>query len=247
MNDYEKLSKLYSEADTLIKNNKAYSSHELQSWRNNSLIFLSNKYGKDSIEYKSFASIKFKYFQGSTYENLMHCQEDIKTGKGIFENLLEDMKDVSNISKTFSNDKVFIVHGHDDNLKNSVARLLEQQGIEAIILHEQVNTGKTIIQKVEHYGNSVGAAIILFTPDDKGKAISENEYKKRARQNVVFEAGYFIGYLGRDRIIPLLSDSGIELPGDLSGVVYTSDMWQFKIMQELKAMGFNVDMNKIIV
>lgn len=247
MNDYEKLSKLYSEADTLIKNNKVYSSHELQSWRNNSLIFLSNKYGKDSIEYKSFASIKFKRSCYSSHENLIYCQEDIKTAQGIFENLLEDMKDISNISKTFSNDKIFIVHGHDDNLKNSVARLLEQQGIEAIILHEQANAGKTIIEKVEHYGNSVGAAIILFTPDDKGKAISEKEYKNRARQNVVFEAGYFIGYLGRDRIIPLISDSGIELPGDLSGVVYTSDMWQFKIMQELKAMGFNVDMNKIII
>lgn len=247
MSDFEKLHELCSEADALIENNKAHSSYEFQSWHKKCLIFLSNKYGKDSMELKSFWDIKFNNINYSEYNNLVKCHDGIKTAKGIFESLLKDMNDISAANKSFSNNEVFIVHGHDDNLKNSVARLLEQQNIKPIILHEQDNIGDTIIEKVQHYGNSVGAAIILFTPDDLGKERTESKYKTRARQNVIFEAGYFLGCLGRDRIIPIVTDKNIELPGDLNGIVYISDMWQFKVTKELKAMGFDIDMNKIVM
>ena len=128
-----------------------------------------------------------------------------------------------------------------------VARLLEKQGIEAIVLHEQVNAGMTIMEKIESYGNTVNAAIILFTPDDDGKAKKEEVLKSRARQNVVFEAGYFAGLLGRNRTILIISDDNIELPGDLSGIVYNKEFWQFKVIQELKKIGFDVDANKLMI
>ena len=169
----------------------------------------------------------------------------------MFENYLEDMesdttKDTDSIKDEEFN-KVFIVHGHDTNLKLEVARLLENQGIEAIVLHEQVNAGMTIMEKIESYGNTVNAAIILFTPDDDGKAKKEEVLKSRARQNVVFEAGYFAGLLGRNRTILIISDDNIELPGDLSGIVYNKEFWQFKVIQELKKIGFDVDANKLMI
>ena len=173
------------------------------------------------------------------------CASGLTEAKGMLAEFLEEWEDDSMKDKPFNKKHAFIVHGHDDQMKIQVARLLEQQGIEAIILHEQPNAGKTIIEKIEHYSD-VGAAVILFTPDDTGKANKQTDYKPRARQNVVFEAGYFMGYLGRDKIIPVVTDSSIELPSDLQGVVYTSsDMWQFKVIQELKAIGFDVDMNKV--
>ena len=63
--------------------------------------------------------------------------------------------------------KVFIVHGHDDAAKEAVARFVEKIGFEAIILHEQASSGKTIIEKIEEYTN-VGFGIVLYTPCDVG-------------------------------------------------------------------------------
>ena len=140
--------------------------------------------------------------------------------------------------------KVFIVHGHDNALKQEVARMVEKQGLEAIILSEQANRGKTIIEKFEEHSD-VGAAICLFTGDDYGKAKDATSENLRARQNVVFEAGYFMGKLGRGNVI-LIASPDIEIPSDLQGVVYTNkDMWQTDVLRELKAIGYNVDFNKL--
>lgn len=252
MSDYEKLQRLYSEIDELLNKKVTSFSSEFKIWHGNCQRLLVNHFGDYSIEVKNFEKIKFSCALINNEQQMIWCHKGLETAKGIFESLLEDMKEESEITisssgKKFQKDKVFIVHGHDENLKIRLARLIEQQGIEPIILHEQDNLGKTIIEKIEHYGKSVGAAIVLFTPDDTGKSNKETEYRNRARQNVIFEAGYFLGYLGRDRIIPLVSDINIELPGDLQGVVYAGEMWQFKVIQELKAMGFDVDMNKIVI
>jgi len=49
--------------------------------------------------------------------------------------------------------KVFVVHGHDEGARESVARFLERLGLEAIILHEQATGGRTIVEKLEHYAD----------------------------------------------------------------------------------------------
>lgn len=140
--------------------------------------------------------------------------------------------------------KVFIVHGHDEELKESVARIIEKQGIKAIILSEQANKGRTIIEKFEDYSD-VGGAICLFTADDYGRAKKDSSDTPRARQNVVLETGYFMGKLGRDHVA-ILADKVIEMPSDLSGVVYTDTVnWKIDLLKELKAMGYTVDFNKL--
>lgn len=155
------------------------------------------------------------------------------------------MKHTQNDSK-INNNKVFIVHGHNGELKYKTAELLRKLGIEPIILHDQPNSCRTIIEKIEDFGSEASAAIILFTPDDVGKAVSEDEPKSRGRQNVVFEAGYFMGLLGRSNTILIKSDNSIELPGDLDGIVYSDSANEFMIAKELKSMGFDIDLNKIL-
>ena len=156
----------------------------------------------------------------------------------------EELEVVAHTDSSYQNNKVFVVHGHDEALKEKVARLLEKQGLEAIILSEQANKGKTIIEKFEE-NSDVGAAICLFTGDDVGKEKSEVVEKQRARQNVVYEAGYFMGKLGRERVI-MLVDNGIELPSDLQGVVYTeSESWKTEVLQELQSIGYEIDFNKL--
>lgn len=129
-------------------------------------------------------------------------------------------------------------------MKHSVARIVEKQGLEAIILREKTNQGKTIIEKFEAHSD-VGGAICLFTADDVGKAKAETTENPRARQNVVFEAGYFMGKLGRNHVV-MICEAGVEIPGDLSGVVYTDKSdWKTDVLKELKAMGYSIDMNKL--
>lgn len=151
--------------------------------------------------------------------------------------------------KEFSdNEKVFIVHGHNNEVKLDVARTLEKLGLSPIILHEQPNSGKTIIEKFEDYAD-VGFAIVLLTDDDLGKAKKEEQLNTRARQNVILELGYFIGKLGRERVCPLYAN-GVEIPSDLSGVLYVEldkpGNWKIKLAKELKACGYKIDVNKII-
>ena len=158
-----------------------------------------------------------------------------------------------------SGDKVFIVHGHGELIKVTVARTLEQPGLKPIILHEQEDYGNTIIEKFESNATDVGFAVVLLTADDLGvskkdieKAKSEGKEpqpSERARQNVVFEMGYFMGKLDRAHVFLLLED-GVEKPGDLDGIVYTpidpEGMWKVKLAKRLKAMGYKVSLDSII-
>lgn len=143
--------------------------------------------------------------------------------------------------------KVFVVHGHDDAARESVARFLERLGLEAVILHEQASGGRTIIEKLEHYSD-VDFALVLLTPDDVGgvKTATPQNLRPRARQNVVMELGLFLGKLGRAHVCAL-HKGDVELPTDYLGVVYVpldqGGGWRLHVAKELKNSGFNVDMN----
>lgn len=161
---------------------------------------------------------------------------------------MEEEKDLSVSQNTLpvnhTYTKIFIVHGHDGELKQSAARIIEKQGIEAIILSKQANKGRTIIEKFEDFSD-VGGAICLFTADDLGRAKKESSDRPRARQNVVFEAGYFMGKLSRSRVV-IIAEHGVELPSDMQGIVYTDKSnWEVDVLKELKAMGYTIDFNKL--
>ena len=49
-----------------------------------------------------------------------------------------------------------------------VARFPETLGLEPIILHEQANAGRAIIEKFEDHADDVAFAVVLLTPDDEG-------------------------------------------------------------------------------
>jgi len=258
MSDYEKLKKIINETDDLIKKDITNSDPEFEAWEMKVKRFISNQYGANSLEMEKFKDTSFSMgvWSFDTPEEEIHqdsvnsCRDGLKTTKAILEAYLEDLSDdvepviQSHTKTTKDSSKIFIVHGHDGELKEAVARIVEKQNIDPIILSEQANTGLTIIEKFEK-NSDVGCAICLFTADDLGRSKSESSDKPRARQNVVFEAGYFIGKLGRERII-ILSDSGIEIPSDLAGVVYTNTQnWQVDLLKELKSMGYNIDFNRL--
>lgn len=154
---------------------------------------------------------------------------------------------VNKINSNNSN-RVFIVHGHEEAPRESVARFLEKLSFDPVILHEQANEGLTIPEKLSAY-SSVGFAVVLLTPDDRGRSIEEEEERPRARQNVILELGYFIGLLGRGRVCAL-KKGNIEIPSDYLNVGYhpydSGGAWKQSLARELKAAGYEIDWNIVM-
>lgn len=142
----------------------------------------------------------------------------------------------------FNTKQVFIVHGQDDIAKLEMASFIKSLGLEPIILHLQASSGRTIIEKIEHYSN-VGFGIVLYTPCDVGAKAGAMVSSYRARQNVVFEHGYLIGKLGRPRVAAVVKGQ-VETPNDISGVVYIAlddaKSWQQELIKEMKAAGYRI-------
>ena len=141
--------------------------------------------------------------------------------------------------------KVFVVHGHAEEPKQAVADFLRSGGLEPIILHQQPNEGRTIIEKFEKHSGVVGFAVVLLTPDDFGGPAGHSEKTlPRARQNVILELGYFMGKLGRGKVCCLYVD-GVELPSDYQGVLWLpyddSRTWRNQLAKELSAAGIEFD------
>jgi predicted nucleotide-binding protein len=136
--------------------------------------------------------------------------------------------------------KVFLVHGHDNTINETVTRFLQGLGLDVIKLQEQPNRGLTIIEKLEAH-SGVGFTVVILTPDDVGGSAKEpHKTNQRARQNVIFELGLFIGKLGRNRVCPLFVGE-LEVPSDIHGLGYVrydeAGNWRSQLLKEITAAG----------
>jgi predicted nucleotide-binding protein len=148
--------------------------------------------------------------------------------------------------------KVFIVHGHDDGLKTDLEVFLKGIGLDPVVLHRQPDQGATLLEKFEKHSD-VGYAFVLLTPDDVAYAKAEADkdepgrtVETRARQNVIFEFGFFVGRLGRSRVCCLYK-GGVTLPSDLAGLVYKQadagvEGIGYALLRELKAAGYSIQL-----
>jgi predicted nucleotide-binding protein len=145
---------------------------------------------------------------------------------------------------------VFLVHGRDHGLREAVGRFLGLLGLEVVILDERANQGRTLIEKFERNALDVGFAVVLLTADDRASGPDEDVVPNeptRARQNVILELGYFMGKLGRDRVVALVAP-GVEQPSDIHGLVYlpvAGDAWHLPLARELRAAGLAVDWDQL--
>lgn len=230
---------------------------------NNYLIALENALAADDVPTVLYTLEEIKnWYDKNIYKihknSYVHNKEEHDKVKAKIERLLTELNsyDFSNITSkqkviSAKGNKVFVVHGHDTEAKITVARTLEQLGLEAVILHEQPDEGKTIIEKLETFTSEAAYAIVLYTECDVGRAkeASEESNKSRARQNVVFEHGLFIGSLGRKNVCALVKGK-VEKPGDVDGVVYVAmddaGAWKLQLCSNMKAAGLNIDLNKLL-
>lgn len=145
------------------------------------------------------------------------------------------------------NAKVFVVHGRDTESRETVARFLANLQLDPILLFEQTGVGGlTVIEKLEQHAD-VACAVVLLTPDDVG-GLKGGQLHDRARQNVIFELGYFVGRIGRKNVYAMYKD--VELPSDYHGVLYIrldqEGAWRLQLAKELRGAGLPVDLNSIL-
>lgn len=216
-------------------------------WMGEISIF-NERYLKEHPLHDSISSTYYHRKNPSSYKEMMGHLRALSADADFF--VANSIQPPDRSERVVMSNEVFIVHGHDDAAKLDMARTLEKAGFEAIILHEQPDAGRTIIEKFEDYAG-VGFAVILYTECDIGRAKEDSvdSERYRARQNVVFEHGFFIGKLGRDHVCAFVKGD-VETPGDLSGVLYVpmdkEGAWKMSLASNMKAVGLPVDMNKFI-
>ena len=143
-----------------------------------------------------------------------------------------------------------MVHGRDQAAKLEVRTFLSKLELDPVILEEQPSGGQTVIEKFEGKSD-VNLAVVLLTPDDEGRLANSTdklEPRPGARQNVIFELGFFVGKLGRSKVF-VLHKGEVELMSDYQGVIYI-DMddekgWQLRLANEIEAAGVSVDLNRL--
>ena len=240
-------------------------STKFKKWHRDTKTVIGNTFASETKHLQDFEKIHYSplvmYAGPDDPEYQQDYYEGLESAGAILESMIDEIKEFwqedsqsSAISTPQVNtqeisNKIFIIHGRDDSAKATVARFLEHLELEVIILHEQPNKGRTIIEKFEDYAD-VKFAVVLLTPDDEGALKDQNHnYESRARQNVVFEFGYFIGRLGRKNVCALLKGD-VEKPSDCDGIIYIplddNGGWQIPLLRELKAADFKIDANKTL-
>lgn len=231
---------------------------------------LTSVFGHETVEYRRYSRAKSldhggvtMSFSGGPRDNSGEARIYVAEGKGEAIQILRsairwlhdeigDAAGTTSVAKqsqtaVVHSQRIFVVHGHDEGARQTVARFIERIGFEAIILSEQANQGRTIIEKIEAHGD-VGFAVVLLTPDDVGGKEAQS-LRPRARQNVLLELGYFIAKLGRERVCTL-SKGDLEIPTDFAGVVWepldVGGAWKTALARELKASGYPIDWNKVM-
>ena len=259
----ERLQRALEEIPSLQANSGRTGSAEFEKWHRDTEIAISYTFGEGSRHVKDFESIRYMpivMVSGVPTDYRGPYLQGLRSASSVLASMIDEIgeyweNDGRQTSDRGDDDRfravtndVFVVHGAADGPKQAVARVLEQLELSPIILHEQPNQGRTIIEKFEDY-SQVGFAVVLLTPDDVGgPANNSNAQRPRARQNVIFELGFFIGRLGRERTCALLVDD-VETPSDYDGVVYIPmdehGGWRMALVSELQEAGFDVDANRL--
>jgi predicted nucleotide-binding protein len=232
-------------------------------WRSVTEAAVRSIYSTDEPS-KAFASSVSHTFRrmGQTEDDTFAYQQDvIPRGMNTLTALVESLEytpttapfespAVGRVVEDSRGDGIFLVHGHDEAAKQTVARFLDLATKPGVtILDEQPDEGRTIIEKFEQHAAKAGYAVVLLTGDDQGRRQGTEDWQPRARQNVVLELGFFIAKLGRGHVAMLYAE-GVERPSDIDGVLYVKldgeGAWKAKLAREMLNAGVAIDAAKAL-
>jgi predicted nucleotide-binding protein len=111
---------------------------------------------------------------------------------------------------------VFVIHGRDELNTRRLQQLLQGEfGLNPIVMLAKPGMSRPLTDKFEDEAQRCSFAFALFTRDDE-VANGSLSYMQ-ARPNVVYETGWFVGRLGRQRVALLLQED-VRIHSDLDGV-----------------------------
>lgn len=204
-----------------------------------------------AVEYEPYDAVSdFQDGLCSACTQLLAIKEDVD--KHFADTIVTD-KDIGEVS--LPGKKVFIVHGHDEKLLLAVEKAIRTLDLEPIVLRDQPDAGMTLIQKFEKNSGGVGFVVFLLTNDETAIVRKTKKTESHARQNVIFEMGYFFNEFrrsdGSHRGILALLQEGVTKPGDIDGLVYCQyhegdDGWKLRLAKELSAAGVLFDQSKVL-
>lgn len=267
------LEKLRRQRDAVAQIPPSTSSPEFIKWKRDTEVAIANVFGGQTRHGKEFDEISYglMVISSETPDSAFAdaCRDGLKHAKVMLQSMVDEIKEYwqdhgtsgaesqTDMPKALleahpNSSDVFVVHGHDEAMKQTVCRTLERLGLKPIVLHEMPNHGRTIIEKFTDYATA-GFAIILLSADDVGceRGKEPDGFLPRARQNVILELGFFLGMLGRGRVMSLSREvNHFDLPSDYSGVIFTpfdnAEHWRFELIRELRAAKYEVDANKLV-
>lgn len=261
------LKRYFHEIDNLYEIGLRSRSSEFIRWLQNTNIAITRIFGPGHQNEERFGNISFEaldLYNRPSNDDLHAYRNGLRTAAGLLLSMIdqlslhEELQPSAN-SQTSSqavSRKIFVVHGHDEGARDKVARFLSSMDFEPVILNEKPNQGKMILEKLEVHSDCT-FAVVLVTGDDEGREIPQSDEEKqtlnnlrpRARQNVIFEMGYLLGRLKRERVCVLIKGE-VELLSDIDGFVYTSfdqyGGWKRDIAKELHAAGFEISKEKYL-
>lgn len=161
-------------------------------------------------------------YDGKVRENAIKLGNARLVSKRQGEMILDEISEMLEGIRSGVRPRIFIVHGHDSDALIQLCSLIKDDFRlpPPIVLREQASRGKTLIEKIEDEAPNIDLVIVLLTPDDRVIAANGTEVHRQARQNVIFELGYFMGLIGRahGRII-LLHKDNVQIPSDIQGIL----------------------------
>ena len=231
-------------------------------WRNKTEVIVRSVFGEDTPIHRKFSSIRYSPAFWTEQTDFLPYQRSgvleaisvLHSAKLELEILAETapQRPIPEAPPGAAPNRVFIIHGQNDARKYELEAFLQKLVASSpIILHQEPNGGRVLMEKLEDSAGSAGYAIALLTGDDVGrpKALGPDEDQPRPRQNVVFELGFFFGLIGRKRVA-VLFEEGVERPSDISGLVYialdATGGWKSKLASEIAHSGIEVDWNAVV-
>jgi predicted nucleotide-binding protein len=120
-------------------------------------------------------------------------------------------------SLTPATNDVFVIHGPDQTNQLRLSKLIREDfKLTPIVLLDKPGRSAPTIDKFERHAQTCSYAIALFTADDRVITRRGEEYWQ-PRPNVIFETGWFVGRLGKERVLILLQE-GVKIYSDFDGV-----------------------------
>lgn len=105
---------------------------------------------------------------------------------------------ISQTSRLPATKNIFVIHGHDELNTRRLTQLLQHDfKLNPIAMLSKPGMSRPLIEKFENEAQTCAFAFGLFTPDDE--IVSVQNHYKQARPNVIYEVGWFIGRLGKQR------------------------------------------------